>query len=236
MQTSEVGGDNLEKKDYFKALPTSEIYAPAAFLSPPGLYNALSYCKKAVRMDFEIIETLRLILKGLSPEGMRYIFENHSKEEIKRMLGHHSEEDYQKEEYKHKNGYSCYNRSFRLFLLTDKTSGAVIGRCGIHNWNADHRRAEIGYSMTDERYKRIGLMTEAVGAILEYGFHQMDLHRIEALVGPRNIPSQRIMEKFHFIKEGVLREHYYTDEQFEDSVVFSKLRQEYIDERHEQKL
>lgn len=178
-------------------------------------------------MDFEILETQRLILKGLSPEGMRYIFDHHSKDEIKRILGHRSEEDYQAEEYKHKNGYSSYNRSFRLFLLLEKASGTIIGRCGIHNWNAEHCRAEIGYVMTDERYKRKGLMTEAVEAIIAYGFHQMNLNRMEAIVGAGNIPSLRLMEKFNFIREGVLRQHHYTDGQFEDSILFSRLYEEY---------
>lgn len=177
-------------------------------------------------MFLETIETKRLILKALSPEEMKHIFENHSKEEIKKILGHRSEEDYQKEANKHKNGYSSYNRSFRLFLLTDKTSGTIIGRCGLHNWNADHRRAEIGYVMEDEQFKRRGLMTEAVERVIEYGFNTMHLNRIEALVGAENVPSLRLMEKFNFIQEGVLRAHYYTGDKFEDSVLFSKLCQE----------
>lgn len=173
------------------------------------------------------IETERLILKGFSPDDMKVLFENYPKPEIKKILGHRSEEEYLKEESKYKNGYASYNRSFILFLLTDKSTGTIIGRCGLHNWNADHRRAEIGYTMEDENHKRKGLMAEAVEAIIGYGFKQMDLNRIEALVGPNNIPSLRLMEKNHFIREGVLRNHYYISGVFEDSVMFSKLREEY---------
>src|SRR4051812_37223461 len=130
-------------------------------------------------MNLEIIETKRLLLKVLSPADIKYIFENHSKPEIKTMLGHRSEEDYQREENKYKNGYSSYNRSFKAFLLTDKASGTIIGRCGIHNWNAEHRRGEIGYMMEDEDYKGKGLMAEAVSVVIAYGFDKMNLHRIE---------------------------------------------------------
>ncbi|MCC6281499.1 MAG: GNAT family N-acetyltransferase [Saprospiraceae bacterium] len=178
-------------------------------------------------MVLETIETKRLFLKALSPDEMKYIFENHTKEEIKRILGHRSEEDYQKEANKHKNGYSSYNRSFRLFLLTDKTSDTIIGRCGLHNWNVDHHRAEIGYVMEDEQYRRRGLMTEAVERVIEYGFTSMELNRIEALVGAENVPSLRLMEKFNFIQEGVLRQHYFTADKFEDSVLFSRLYQDF---------
>lgn len=186
-------------------------------------------------MNFEIIETKRLLLKGLSPDDMKYIFENCSKPEIKRILGHRSEEDYQKEESKYKNGYSSYNRNFKLFLMTDKASDTIIGRCGIHNWNAEHKRAEIGYVMQEESYKRKGMMTETLDVIIEYGFKIMHLNRIEALVGIGNVPSLRLMEKYNFIKEGVLRQHYFTADKYEDSVLFSKLYQEYSNEKDKQK-
>jgi [ribosomal protein S5]-alanine N-acetyltransferase len=183
-------------------------------------------------MNFEIIETQRLLLKGLSPVDMQFIFEQYPEAEIKIILGHRTEEEYQKEAYKQQNGYSTYNRSFKLFLITDKATGHIIGRCGIHNWNAEHRRAEIGYVMADEQYKRKGLMTEALGAVIEYGFTAMNLNRIEALVNSGNIPSLKLMEKYNFIKEGLLRAHFYTEGKYEDSVLFSKLYQEYIKEQN----
>jgi ribosomal-protein-alanine N-acetyltransferase len=186
-------------------------------------------------MKPETIETERLILKGLSPEDMKQIFENCSKPEIKEILGHRSEEDYLKEENKYKKGYSTYNRSFKLFLLTDKASGTIIGRCGIHNWYAEHSRAEIGYVMQDEDYKRKGLMTEALDAVIGFGFNKLNLHRIEALVGTGNVPSLRLMEKYNFVKEGVLREHYYIDGKHEDSILFSKLYDEYVKEKKNNK-
>lgn len=182
-------------------------------------------------LNFEIIETERLILKGLTPVDMNYIFENFTKPEIKRILGHRSEDDYLKEESKQKNGYSSYNRSFILFLLMDRSSDKIIGRCGLHNWNMEHKRAEIGYVMEDENFKKKELMTEAVSAIIDYGFNKMNLNRIEALVGIDNVASLRIMEKFNFIKEGVLRQHFHISDTYEDSVLFSKLLSEYIFEK-----
>lgn len=175
-----------------------------------------------------IIETQRLKLTGYSPQDMIFIFENFSKDEVMKILGHRSEEDYQKEEYKYKNGYSSYNKSFILFLLTEKITNTIIGRCGLHNWNKEHNRAEIGYNISDENFKRKGLMTEAVNAIIDYGFNKLNLHRIEALVGSNNIPSLRIMESHQFIKEGVLRQHYLVGNEYEDSILFSILDKEYI--------
>lgn len=168
------------------------------------------------------------MLTGYQPEDINAIFENFSKNEIKKILGHRSEEEYEKEEYKNKKGYASYNRSFLLFLITVKPENTIIGRCGLHNWNMDHNRAELGYNMTDENYKRKGFMTEAVGAVLDFGFKQLKLHRVEALIGSNNIPSLKIAENYHFTKEGLLRQHYYASDNYEDSFVFSLLEQEYL--------
>lgn len=173
-----------------------------------------------------IIETKRLLLQGLTPSDMNTIFENLPKAEIMKLLGHRSEEAFQKEAFKQKNGYASYNRQFVLFLLTEKSTGIIIGRCGLHNWSAEHKRAEIGYHLEEDKFKQKGFMTEAVEAILNYGFEKMELHRIEALVGTENIPSLKIMEHFGFVREGLLREHWLTGGQFGDTAVFSRLKQE----------
>ncbi len=178
-------------------------------------------------MNFEIIQTERLQLKGLSPDNLKNIFEQLPKAEIKKLLGLRTEEDFLLEEKKFHNRYSINNKSFMLFLMVDKATESIIGRGGLHNWNADHNRAELGYVMEDELYKRKGLMSEAVGAFIHYGFSNMELHRIEALVGVENIPSLKIIEKYKFTREGLLRQHYKVDGNFEDSIIFSLLHEEY---------
>lgn len=182
-----------------------------------------------------IIETERLMLKGYTPQAMTAIFRNYPKKEIVEILGIRTEEEYLKEKNKEANGYASYNRSFILFLLIEKASNIIFGRCGLHNWNVEHNRAEIGYHIVDENFKRKGYMTEAVSAVIEYAFMELKLHRIEALVGTHNIPSLKIIEKHNFVKEGLLRQHYFIAGKYEDSVVFSKLYAEYIDEKMDEK-
>jgi len=178
-----------------------------------------------------ILETPRLILKGLSPATFTYIFEHFDKEKIKEILGHQTDKDFLTEEKKQQNGYASYNRTFILFLLIERETQQVIGRCGIHNWNVEQRRAEIGYQMTDEAYKNKGYMTEAVEAIIAYGFDKLNLNRLEALVGSANVPSLRLMEKFSFVQEGVLRQHTPLDDKFDDSIIFSRLQLEYDNDK-----
>lgn len=182
-------------------------------------------------MKPEIVQTQRLVLRGYSPAHIRYIFEQYPKEEIMRLLGHRSEEDYRREEYKQLNGYATYNRSFLLFLLEDKASGLIIGRCGLHNWNVEHRRSEIGYVMEDDNFKQKGLMTEALGVVITYGFNTLYLNRLEALVATDNVASLRLMQHYGFRQEGILKQHLFRAGQSGDSVLFALLQEEYAASR-----
>ena len=85
--------------------------------------------------------------------------------------------------------------------------------------------------MEDAHFKRKGFMTEAVKPIIDYGFNEMNLNRLEAVVGTDNIPSLKILGKCKFIKEGVIRQHFLRDNIFEDCFMMSKLYREYLEEQ-----
>src|SRR5690349_21684578 len=113
-------------------------------------------------MNFETIETERLILRKIATGEYKYVFDNYSPEQIKAFFGHNTEEEYQQEKFKHEGGFSTYRMTFLAFLLIDKATQDVIGRCGFHNWYGEYKRAELGYAMAREDYKEKGLMSEAV--------------------------------------------------------------------------
>ena len=54
-------------------------------------------------------------------------------------------------------------------------------------------------------------MTEAIIPILDYGFEQMKLQRLEAMISPENPASLCLFKKLNFKEEGHLREHYIVD-------------------------
>jgi ribosomal-protein-alanine N-acetyltransferase len=124
-------------------------------------------------------------------------------------------------------GLVTFNKSFLYMHLIHKDSKEVIGWCGYHTYYTDHDRAELGYVMEKEAYMGKGLMTEALEKVLEYGFHTMGLNRVEAFVGADNRPSLRLLEKFGFQKEGVLKGHYLVNGVYEDSWLFSLLKEKY---------
>jgi ribosomal-protein-alanine N-acetyltransferase len=178
-------------------------------------------------MEFEVINTERLILRKLTPEVFAYLFENYADKEIKKYLGLTSDEALAIEKKKLKGGYVTYDRTILAFLLVLKENNETIGRCGFHNWYKEHYKAELGYAMSKDEYKRQGYMGEAVPTIIEYGFNTMNLNRIEACVGPTNIASLKIIRNNGFTQEGYLREHFIRDGEIQDTLIFSLLKAEY---------
>jgi [ribosomal protein S5]-alanine N-acetyltransferase len=179
-------------------------------------------------MTFEILTTERLLLRKLSPETFDYIYANYSNEQLIDFLGLENEDQLATEKNKFEKGLTTYNKSFLYFQLLDQTTKKIIGWCGFHTWYLNHFRAEIGYGLFDENLKNKGIMTEAMKAVLDYGFHQMQLNRIEAFIGTNTIPSLQLVEKYGFTKEGILRSHYLKNNVMEDSVVYSLLKTEYF--------
>ena len=71
-------------------------------------------------------------------------------------------------------------------------------------------------------------MTEAVSAILTYGFTELGLHRIEAVLLARNTSSKHLLQKLGFVNEGNLRQRVFFREAFEDQLYFGLLKDEWL--------
>jgi [ribosomal protein S5]-alanine N-acetyltransferase len=178
-------------------------------------------------IEFEYIETPRLMLRKISPVELNWLFENCSEEDIKALLNLKTQETFEKEKQKYEKSYSCYNKTLLYFQIIDKASNQIVGSCGFFRMFMEHARGEVGYAMSNEMFKRRGIMSEALEHIIEYGFKEMNLNRIEAFVSPDNVASLKLMKKFKFVEEGMMRKHYFTDGEYQDSVVFSLLKNEY---------
>ncbi|HSP35568.1 MAG TPA: GNAT family protein, partial [Thermoanaerobaculia bacterium] len=88
-------------------------------------------------------------------------------------------------------------------------------------------RAEVGYWIGTPFWGR-GYATEALAAVLRFGFEELRLHRIYAGYFSRNAASARVMEKNDMQYEGRLREHVKKWDEFVDVVYYGILREEWM--------
>src|ERR1043165_1109241 len=172
------------------------------------------------------IETPRLLLKCMTPAIIWEAFSCQSKEEIMTAFGI-DEEDFAVLKQRHDGGMETSSISFCYFLLIEKASNRSIGECGFHTLNRKHRRADAFYSLKNDSDKRKGLMSEAFGEVLKFGFTELGLHRVAALLAKENTASLKLLQKYHFTREGTMREDYVVDGKNEDSECYSLLRWEW---------
>ncbi len=176
-----------------------------------------------------VIETERLLLKAVTPALMRSVLSTMSDDDAIAFLGLTGPDELNSERKKLAGGLETYRNTFLQFVLQVKATGRNIGRGGFHNWAVQHARAEVGYLITDVSQRNMGYMKEAMAAIVNYGFTELMLNRVEALIGPDNEPSLRLAKGLGFVEEGRLRSHYFVDGVYHDSLMFGLLRSEYFE-------
>lgn len=172
------------------------------------------------------LETERLFIRMETAEEYKELFETLTDEELKERFNL-SDEALEVQKWKVKGSMTTYRMSFRMFHLIEKASNKVIGDFAFHNWFAMHSRSEIGYAMKADEYKNKGYLKEALKVIIPYGFEEMKLNRMEAIIGLGNIASQKAVAGIGFTYEALLKEHYCDNGIIEDSMLFRLLRSEF---------
>jgi ribosomal-protein-alanine N-acetyltransferase len=112
-------------------------------------------------------------------------------------------------------------------LILRASDDAVLGDCTLFHLDAQCRRAEVGYSLAKAAWGQ-GIVQEAVGALLRFGFDTMELNRVEADIDPRNAASARSLERLGFVREGLLRERWIVEGEVSDSALYGLLRRDWL--------
>lgn len=104
--------------------------------------------------------------------------------------------------------------------------GLLVGMISLHNIDYLNHSAYLGYWL-DEDHVGKGIMTEAVRTLIEYGYAELELNRIEIRAGVQNVKSRAIPERLGFRYEGTIREAEYVNGKFIDLAIYGLLRGEY---------
>lgn len=116
------------------------------------------------------------------------------------------------------------DRSYRFYGLLD---GELILDVSLSNLvRGVFQAAHLGYKIA-ETHSGQGLMTEAVGTVVNHAFTRLRLHRIMANYQPWNTASGRILDKLGFEREGFAKDYLYINGQWRDHVLTSKTNKEF---------
>lgn len=181
-------------------------------------------------MEFTILETERLRLENVEEEDAASLFNIMSREEVTVYYGMeplvHEEEAVEVIRSFHA---SLHAKRGMRWAIRLKETDDFIGTIGLNNLNLKAKKAEIGYELHPDYWRR-QLMQEAIHGVLKHAFGKLDLYRIGAVTFPENISSNRLLEKLGFSLEGRLRGYLHQQNQSHDAFIFSLLRTEWVAE------
>jgi len=172
---------------------------------------------------FPVIETERLVLKRITNEDANEVFELRSNPEtmkyIPRPLVKNTEDALEH--------IAMIDDKIETNMginwgITFKDNSKLLGIIGYYRMQPDNYRAEIGYILLPE-YHGKGIIPEAVNRLIRYGFDDLKLHSIEAVIDPENLASEKVLQKCGFVKEAHFKESSFYEGRFMDKVIYSLL-------------
>ncbi|WP_114819109.1 GNAT family N-acetyltransferase [Chryseobacterium sp. KLBC 52] len=165
------------------------------------------------------LETSRLILKGINESNTEDILKIRSNPEVNKFVKRVSPKtNYDALQFILTIKQRTQNNQTVYWGISLKDRSHLIGTICLWNFSEDRKTAEVGYELLPE-YHRQGIMSEALNAVVEYGFNELHLQKIVAITNTFNENSKGLLLKHHFIlQEGK------KDEGFPDNIIFSLKR------------
>jgi ribosomal-protein-serine acetyltransferase len=112
--------------------------------------------------------------------------------------------------------------SFLIFFKTE-----LVGRIGIHYIDNQNKIGSIGYWLAKNAMGK-GIITKASKKMLEFGFNELNLNRIEINAAVNNTKSQAIPQKLNFTHEGILRQAELVNGEFLDLNLYAMLKKDWV--------
>jgi RimJ/RimL family protein N-acetyltransferase len=117
-------------------------------------------------------------------------------------------------------------RQYYTLAIVTRMDNRLIGRCGFDLAGPEFLAGTVGYSLHRDLWGQ-GFMSEAIRALVAFGFSELGLHRISAETDPRNFGSWRVMEKVGMRREGHLIENFLLNGEWVDSYLYAILDREW---------
>ena len=176
-----------------------------------------------------LLETRRTSLRRITDRDLDFIFNHFRDPEVCQYLVDQEppssvEEARQIIEWCNGNGNP--NSKQNRWLIVLKDTGESIGTVGFHNWDRANHIAEIGYDLSAAHWGK-GIMTEVLGQVLDFGFKEMQLNRVQAFVHLQNAGSYQVLRKQGFVAEGVIREKHLFRGKYYDHYLLALLKRDF---------
>lgn len=180
---------------------------------------------------FPVLATDRLLLREINKDDAEEMFFLRSDDRVMRYIERPRTKTLaEAEEFIQKILDDQAKHDIVMWAISLKGTPKMIGSILYLRMKKEHFRSEIGYNLHPD-FHRMGIMNEAIEAVLDYGFNVIKFHSVEADVNPENTASIKLLEKSGFVREAYFKENFYFDGKFYDSGIYSLLASAWVASR-----
>jgi diamine N-acetyltransferase len=166
-----------------------------------------------------------IFLRALEPEDLVFIYRIENDENIWEVSN--TQTPYSKFlitqylENAHQDIYEA--KQLRLAICKIENLEA-IGLIDLFDFDPKNKRAGVGIIIQNNVDRNNGFGKEALGLMINYAFHQLQLHQLYANIGTENLPSLSLFTTFGFEKIGVKKDWNFTNNSFHDEVLLQLIK------------
>ncbi len=174
---------------------------------------------------FPVLTTERLYLRQITAADIYEVFRGLSHPEVIRHYGISFNTLEATQEQMDWYANMIKEDTGRCWAICSADNQVFYGVVTLVFWKKKHRKAETGYWIFPEYWGK-GIVSEALKKVLDYGFREMNLHRITAESDDDNAGSIGVLKKLGFAYEGTMKECEIKDGQFINLDIYAKFARE----------
>ena len=146
---------------------------------------------------------------------------------VARHLSHPAWSDIAQAEAEIADATACLRSASAVKLgIFVSATGALAGTIKLYHFVAGSRRCDVGYALGKSHWG-VGYISEAMQALLDFGFRTLNLNRVEADIDPVNTASAKALLRMGFVCEGLLRERWIVAGHTSDTAMYGLLRRDW---------
>jgi [ribosomal protein S5]-alanine N-acetyltransferase len=123
-------------------------------------------------------------------------------------------------------GQNARPQTSYIFCLDLVTAKQFIGLIALNLGTPNYKTAEVWFKIHLDHWNK-GYTTEALEKLIEFGFKELGLHRIEAGCAVENIASIKVLEKVGMTKEGMKRKKLPIRGEWKDNYFYAILEEDF---------
>jgi len=178
--------------------------------------------RKLNTTTFPVLETERLVLRQVNKDDVNEVFFLRSSTEVGKYIARDPQKNINETiAFIEKTKRNMNDNKAIPWAITFKNNDKLIGTLSLHSFSEENTVAEIGYDLSPEFQKK-GIMSEALKAVISYGFQDLQLLMIEAFTQIENESSKLLLVKNKFQLHPTR-----VDEGFPKNIIYELHRENY---------